>query len=115
MEHPAIHYHNKLEVTHQNYMPGAEELVSYNGYILQRVGTTELDYYINGKKIDFSYEYKYNVSVGDSYLNATMKMTTRSTSEVFDTAFTDTNGEDHEGKRIQIIYRVIKTIKICIL
>ncbi len=86
-----------LTVTHENYVAGPEDLLEYNGYVLQKGGESGLDYYINGKKIDFSYEYKYNVSVGDSYLNATMKMTTRSTSKVVETAFTDTNGEDHEG------------------
>lgn len=81
-----------LTVTHENFVAAPENLLEYNGYVLQRGGASGLDYYINGKKIDFSYEYKYNVSVGDSYLNATMKMTTRSTSTVCETA-----EDNHEG------------------
>lgn len=86
-----------ISVTNQNCALNARDILNYNGYLLQQVGTTGLNYYINGKKIDFSYKYNYNLSAGSDYLHATMTMSTKSTSEVFNTPFTDTNGTDHEG------------------
>ncbi|MCM1179475.1 MAG: hypothetical protein NC347_04405 [Clostridium sp.] len=85
-----------LAVTSQGCALNATDLLSYDGYLLQQ-GGTGLDYYINGKKIDFSYQYKDNFSSGSNYMNARMTLSTRSTSEVFNTAFTDTDGIDHAG------------------
>ncbi len=86
-----------LDVTNQNCVRNARDLVSYNGYLLQQAGTTGLNYYINGKPIDFSYNYKYDISAGADYLHATMTLSTKSTSEVFNKYFKDTNGVNHEG------------------
>lgn len=86
-----------VTVTNQDCVLDAEDMLSYNGYLLQRVGSSGINYYINGKKIDFSYSYKHTVSAGSDYLNATMTLSTKSTSDVFSKYFTDTNGVDHEG------------------
>lgn len=86
-----------VTVTNQNCILDAEDLVSYDGYLLQRVGKTGINYYINGKKIDFSYKYEWNISSGKDYLNATMTLATKETSDVYSKYFTDTNGVDHEG------------------
>ncbi|AEY65587.1 hypothetical protein [Clostridium sp. BNL1100] len=68
-----------VAVTNQDSVLGGTDLLSYNGYLVQQVGA---NYYINGKLIDFSFSYKYDISAGADYLHASMTLSTKANTSV---------------------------------